>query len=396
MSVEGPQQEPQAEVNPYLQILGNAAKAHRLVAVHWELTHRCNERCTHCYLDVLKPNAKVPGELTTEECLDVVDQIVELGAMNVTLSGGEILVRKDWYEIARYARSKRLMVRLFTNGILINPQLADRIAELHPYSVEISLYSARAEVHDQITQIPRSWELTTQSARLLRERGVRVLLKTPLMRENVKELDALRALIDEIGATFRLDPTLTTKVNGDTSTLRHRVAFSDLVEYLRATTQPQHWLNRNVSDESRTCGIGGMALIIDPQGGVFPCTEVRISAGNLRHNSLREIWSESPVWKEMDELTVGELPACRICELRNLCVRCHGVAMVEDGDLRGPAITKCHEALARHQVLVEMKAIHPYYPLPMHLKTDVGLLARQEFDDAVAVQWNIPLARIKS
>ncbi len=188
MTIEGPQSEPEkSPQNPYKQFLRKAGQDHRLMSVHWELTYRCNERCSHCYLDVMNPNASAHGELTTEECFSVIDQISELGALNLTLSGGEIFVRRDWYEIASYAHAKRLMLRLFTNGIMIKPQIADKIAGLHPYSVEVSLYSTKPEVHDGITGIQHSWELSTRAIRLLRERGVRTMVKTPQMRENVAE-----------------------------------------------------------------------------------------------------------------------------------------------------------------------------------------------------------------
>ena len=60
MSVEGPESGPRSN-NPYQQLLGDMRKQRRLFSVHWELTYRCNERCTHCYLDVLKPNARCAG-----------------------------------------------------------------------------------------------------------------------------------------------------------------------------------------------------------------------------------------------------------------------------------------------------------------------------------------------
>ena len=74
--------------------------------------------------------------------------------MNLSLSGGEAMVRKDFFTIAEYARSKRFVLRIFTNGLLINAAAADRIAALHPYGVEISLYGADAATHDAITRSP--------------------------------------------------------------------------------------------------------------------------------------------------------------------------------------------------------------------------------------------------
>ena len=230
MSVDGPQTESDLQsLNPYQQVLRQAEQLHRLFSVHWELTYRCNQRCSHCYLDVLEPGAPVPEELSTQECLGIIDQIAAAGALNLTLSGGELLVRKDWLEIARYARSKRLLLRLFTNGILIRPKLAEQIAGLHPFAVEISLYGAQPEIHESITRLPHSWELTMRAFRLLHECGVRTVMKTPLMRENVGEIEALRGLAQEVGASFRYSYSITSKDLGALDPLKHRLTYQQLV-----------------------------------------------------------------------------------------------------------------------------------------------------------------------
>jgi radical SAM protein with 4Fe4S-binding SPASM domain len=354
--------------NVYNQIIARTEKAHRLFSAHWELTYRCNEPWSHCYLDVLPPNQDVPGELSTEECFRVIDEIVELGALNLLLSGGEILARRDFFQIAEYARSKRLLLRLFTNGILITPQVADQIAALHPYGIEISLYGSDPETHDRVTQRERSWELTVRALKLLRERGVRTKMKVPLMRENYGQLRELEKLADELGAEFRYDTTITPKDNGNLSPLKHRLTYGQLVEVFREVLVADAWANRRVSPDARTCGITLNSIAIDPYGNVFPCVQTRELAGNVREQSLKKIWEESVVWKELGNLTISELPVCRECELVNLCVRCHGLAQVEDGDLYGPALANCREALARRQVLIEKGALPADYPIPAHLK----------------------------
>lgn len=393
MSVEGPQSDLQALADtPYEAILKQVTRAHRLFSVHWELTYRCNEKCTHCYLDVLAPGAEAPGELTTEESLAIIDQIAEAGALNLTLSGGEILLRSDFFEIAAYARAKRLLLRLFTNGIMIRPAIADRIAALHPYAVEISVYSARPEVHDGITQRARSWELSVRALGLLHERGVRTVMKTPIMGENVHEIDALRALADDLGATFRYDITITPKNTGALDPLKHRISYRDLVEFMRRQIEPDLWTRRNVAQDRPTCGIGQKAIQIDPYGNVYPCIETRFKVGNLRQQSLAELWQESPLWQELSRLTLSELPVCRTCELRNLCVRCHGLALKEDGDLLGPALTNCREALARRQALIDVGAIPADFPIPAHLRRALEEWTDQENDAAQYRKGFIPLS----
>jgi radical SAM protein with 4Fe4S-binding SPASM domain len=384
VSVEGPAPEPESP-NLYQQMVARSQKQHRLFSAHWELTYRCNERCTHCYLEVLPPSARVPGELTTEECLRVVDELAALGVLNLTLSGGEILVRRDLIEIAEYARSKQFALRLFTNGILIKLAVADRLAALHPYAVEVSLYGAEAASHEVITRRPRSFELSIRGLRLLHERGVRTVIKTPLMRHNVRQFHALEALAEELGAQFRYDITITPQDSGGLSPLQHRLTDDDLLWLFRTELDPTLWAGRVIPPDRRTCGIASSGLVIDPYGNVFPCVQTRIVAGNVREQSLQAIW-QSETLHDLAKLTLNELPVCRTCELRNLCVRCHGLAQVEDGDLHGPASVNCREALARRQVLIEKGALPPDYPIPAHLQSQVWwLMPVQELARVIAL-----------
>ena len=198
-----------AKASPYSRIVSKLLRQHRLLSVHWELTYRCNETCTHCYLDVFKPNATVAGELSTEQVVDGLDQCAAMGALNVTFSGGEALVRQDFFEIAEHARRKRFAVRIFTNGILVTPKLADRIAALNPVMVEVSLYAADAQTHETITMRRRSWELTVRALRLLHERGIHTQVKTPLMHENVRQLNALREPVSASTRSSRPKTTAT-------------------------------------------------------------------------------------------------------------------------------------------------------------------------------------------
>lgn len=356
------------QLNPYEQIVAKTQQQHHLWSVHWELTYGCNERCRHCYLDVFLPSVPIPGELTTGECRRVIDELAGAGVLNLTFSGGEILVRPDFFAIAQHARTKRFLLRLFTNGTLIDPAMADRIAALHPYAVEISLYGCNSATHEKITGVPRSFELSTRALRLLQERGVRTVVKSPLMRENVREVGAIESLAKEMGAQFRYDITITPKDTGGLSPLEHRLTFDDLLWLFRQTLAPELWLGRTVTPDQHTCAIASNALVIDPFGNVFPCVQTRIRAGNVRVKSLEEIWTQAFVWKELEHLTFDELPICRTCELRSLCVRCHGLARLEEGDLYGAARVNCREALARRQVLIEKGALPASHPIPAHLE----------------------------
>ena len=381
MSVDGPSSNRiNRAPDAYLNILAETQRRHRLLAVHWEITYRCNERCSHCYLDVLPPGAAPVGELTTEECFRVLDELAAEGALNISFSGGEIFVRKDWHAILAHARKRGFAIRIFTNATLITPQIADQIRNLHPFMVEVSLYAVDAETHDRITRLPGSFEKTLRGVKLLRERNVKVTLKTPLMRENVHQFHAFEEFARAHGAIWHFDPTLTPRDNGLTGNLGHRLTEEQLAWLYRETFTAESFVFAPGDANARTCGITQNSLALDPYGEVFPCVQVRTSAGNVRQAPIHSLWNQARVWGDLGNLTLGELPVCSTCDLRTFCTRCHGLAQMEAGDIRAPAMANCREALVRRRVLIEKGILPADYPVPPHLqKFEFGVQEEPNF-----------------
>lgn len=342
-----------AGISPYQRMVRKTAREHRLFSVLWELTYRCNERCTHCYLS--RPESPV-GELSTEEARSVVDDLAEMGALHLAFTGGELLLREDFFAIAGYAREKGFALRLLTNGSLITPQRADAIQSLQPLGVEISLHGARAATHDRITQVPGSFDRTVRAFRLLAERGVRTVVKTPLMNENLEEFDQVRRLAEGLGAIFRYDITIVARDDGCTTTLRHRLTEENLLHLFRQE-MPDRWTPPEIHPEDHLCSAALNHLCIGPYGEVYPCVQIRTPAGSLRRQSLRQIWADSPLLGRIRGLVESSFSSCSVCHLRPHCVRCMGVAWLEDGDLLGPSSSACREAKLRCQVLQEKGAL---------------------------------------
>jgi len=153
-------------------IVEMAAKALKLnipLSVQLDLTYRCNERCVHCYLD-----HDDHGEMTTAEIKELLDQMADAGVFYLTVSGGEIMMRRDFFEILEHARLRTFCIKLKTNGVLIRTKEAQRLRELGVESVQISIYSHRSEVHDAITKLPGSFRQSIEAVRLLRKHGIHV------------------------------------------------------------------------------------------------------------------------------------------------------------------------------------------------------------------------------
>jgi MoaA/NifB/PqqE/SkfB family radical SAM enzyme len=322
----------------YDRLVRAASRAHVPLSVLFEVTHRCNLGCEHCYLTEGPVGRPRPAsdELSLDEIRTILDDLAEAGTMFLTLSGGEVFMRRDFLAIVAAARERAFSVTVFTTGTLLNPETAAELADLHPLSVEVSVYSARPEVHDRVTRIPGSHERSLRALRLLRERGVIILIKSPLMSVNAGELDDIVALAQELGAGCAFDPMLTPRRDGDQAPLslapsaaQLRAFFADPV-LAREFAQPVKCLPQAGEE---ICGTGRRTCLISPYGDLFPCGVHPIPAGNLRRQRFREIWGGSPLLQELRTQTVADL--------RNGAkaipgFRCSALALMEDGDFLGP------------------------------------------------------------
>src|SRR3989441_8279621 len=171
------------------------------MGVHLDVTYRCNERCVHCYLD-----HDDQGEMTTAEVKDVLEQLAEAGTFFLTLSGGEVLMRRDFFEILEHARRLLFNVRIKTNGVMIRTQEAQRLRELGVEQIQISIYSHRPEVHDAITKLPGSLKRTIKAIRFLKLQGLKVTMANVLMTANMFDHAGVQALAKELDVILRSRP----------------------------------------------------------------------------------------------------------------------------------------------------------------------------------------------
>lgn len=309
-----------------------------------ELTHKCNFRCQHCYI----PDFTAPNLLSTERVLQLLEELKAAGTLFLTLTGGELFLRKDWYEIARRARTLGFFLRLFTNASLIEETIADQIAGL-PASVEVSLYAMDEETFERVTQSPGSFRKTLRGIQLLRDRGVEVLLKVPVMNLNRGAVAQVFAYARRIGAQCRADTKIVAKKNGNLAPLRLRVRESELVSFYSGPYSGCGLPGSDASsvrDNGPLCAAGVRYCNITAKGDVLACNILPQVAGNIRELSFLEIWERSSWLVYLRGLRRQDLKICATCTKLSYCGRCHAQALVEDGDLLGPSSWACAHAEA--------------------------------------------------
>jgi radical SAM protein with 4Fe4S-binding SPASM domain len=319
------------------------------LSVHIDVTYRCNERCSHCYLD-----HDDKGEMTTQEIRDLLDQLAEAGVFFLAFSGGEVFMRRDFLDLVEYARGLQFNVKVKTNGVMIREREAQRLRELGVEQVQLSVYSHRPEVHDAITKLPGSHKRTLQSIRFLKSQGLKVRIANVLMTVNRYDQQGTYALARELGVGYTLDPTVTPKMDGDTSVLALRAgessldelfADSDLVGNVDEYCAPPVPVGKDVM-ESVPCSAGHTSCYISPYGDVFPCVQFPLPTGNIRRQKFIDIWRHSPQMQEVRSIRIKDLTVCSSCTHAGSCTRCPGLAYME-GNMRGPSATDCEKSFHR-------------------------------------------------
>ncbi len=320
-----------------------------------ELTHRCNLRCSHCYLEY---NAG-RDELTADEWVEVMQQCLEMGIMFIAFTGGEAFLRPDTLSIAGRAKELGLFFHFQSNGTCIDRDVADELKRLNPTMVELTIMGDTPKLHDGITGSPGSFEKALAAASMLLERSIRVKLKTTVISGNWKSVQAMRRLAEGMGAAFQPDPLVMPGVFGGEEPVSCRMNDEEFQQFALSEGWDQPLGEEAAAaiaeldspEKHLICAAARYRFTVTPSGEVIPCVLWRVPCGNIREQSLREIWEGEPM-AGLRKTTVKDMPDCRGCKLLSDCVRCPGLAYMESGD----SLLKSEENCRMSRIISQLKA----------------------------------------
>lgn len=329
--------------------------------IAWEITRRCNLRCVHCR-SASEMEAKGHPDFSTSEAFRILDDIVSYAAPVVVLSGGEPLIRKDVFEIARYGTDKGLRMCLATNGTLVNEEVCEHIKSSGIRIVSLSLDGSEAEVHDDFRNQKGAFAGTINAARLFKKHGIEFIVNSSFTKRNQEEIPKVYMLAKELGATawymFMIVPTgrgeeimneLISKEDYDKILDWHYDMEKDEDTMLvRPTCAPHYYrvvLQRSKGEGekfkrrtlkfstggSKGCIAGQLICLIDVDGNVLPCSYFPKPAGNIREKSFKEIWEHSELFEDLRDFKKYK-GRCGSCEYVNVCGGCRARAYSVYGD----------------------------------------------------------------
>jgi len=317
------------------------------VTVDWEITMLCNLKCIHC---CFAAGASRANELTEEEAKRAIDEMADIGVFRIGFTGGEPLTRPDFLNIAAYAQDRGLELALNTNGILIDKEKAREIADLF-IEVQVSLDGARATTHDFIRAQHGTFERAIQGIRELKNAGATVAINTTIMKPNQREvLDVLFLAVELKVDTYRVIPV---RRLGRAAENELELSIADLVETYKSLDTMRPVLNDKINiqlstvptlfgrflEKGYSCPAAITKCCIDPEGNVKPCDAFDLFyGGNIREQSLKDIWLESPEFQAFRQSIVNITPpTCRVCAFGSRCRGgCKGLAFLHYGALNRP------------------------------------------------------------
>lgn len=295
------------------------------------ITYRCNAACLFCYANCPRNEGE---ELQTLEAKIILRKIKEEAKVpSVSFTGGEPTVRKDIFELIKYAREIGLRVNLISNGIIINERFSNELKKAGLNSAQISLEAGDEEVHNYLTQVKGSFNKTLQSIKYLKAAGIAVHTNTTVNKINKDTLIKLIDIVSELGlkkismnlimpcgtAAYDMEKLQVkyTEIGSIVLNLRKKAQEKD-IEFLWYSPTPYCIFNpieHKLGNKSCAAAFG--LLSIDPLGNILPCSSLNKPLGNLLNKIFEEIWfSEMALYYRELKFAPAQ---CRNCNLFEIC-----------------------------------------------------------------------------
>jgi radical SAM protein with 4Fe4S-binding SPASM domain len=323
--------------------------------VVWEATARCNLRCIHCHAGGGKA---LEDELSTEEAKNLLDDLSQIPEFRTfVFAGGEPLVREDLFELIAYAKKLGFNVFGATNGTLITPEVAKKLRK-YDVGLVIGLDATDARAHNRIRGVPGAYERVIEGIENSLAENLYVHLNLVASKINFSYVPKILAYGDKIGAVSDFVYRFMCSGRGEYIADKAELSppeFKNLIETIYQSqgrvrsiivpvATPEYWayllyrnniaagpLLRAAEYSFGGCVAGKGMIYIKPQGDVWPCPFLEIPLGNVKKNSLLEIWNNSQVLRELRNRNnlKGE---CGKCVYKEVCGGCRATAYFHTKD----------------------------------------------------------------
>ena len=303
-----------------------------LTSLSFEISNPCNERCVHCYRVC---DSTKQGFLSIDDIQLAFKQIENIRSdkLQVTITGGEALLNRDWKEILSFIQNKRCSFSLFSNGTLLSDTDADFIESLVGKGlkeVQLSIYALDPVIHDNVTNLKGSCIKTLQALQKLRMRNVPVSISCPATQVNKNNLADIMRWADKEKIPSCVDLFIFGTSDYSKRNFSQRLNVDDLERFYEETMQNNGELayvwgyNRQKPKPSESLFYGAAAngLCISGDGSIYPMIGWYEKMGNIHQDSIEDIYTNHPILQQCRKIKVSNFSECIKCDAYGYCSLC--------------------------------------------------------------------------
>ncbi|MDD4899582.1 MAG: radical SAM protein [Candidatus Omnitrophica bacterium] len=343
-----------------------------VISFDLELTARCNNDCRHCYINLPQNDLEAKKkEIPLEQIKAIVDQAVSLGALWCLLTGGEPLLREDFFEIYMYLKKKGLFISVFTNATLITQKHIDLFKKYPPRDIEVTVYGVTEATYEKVSNKKGSFKAFMRGLKMLLDNGIKVRYKAMAIRSNVHELPLISEFCRERTKDyFRFDPFLHLRFDANPKRNEEikseRLSPKEIVAIEKADDERYGALRKGCNELINPefehfncnhlfhCGTGNGSFTVSYEGYFRLCSSLwhPQCICDLKTGDLSQIWEKFVLQvRDLRSDNKAFLDKCRKCSLVNLCIWCPAHAHLETGKMDTPVEYFCEVAHARAEMI---------------------------------------------
>jgi radical SAM protein with 4Fe4S-binding SPASM domain len=298
-----------------------------LRSLHIEITSVCNERCMHCYIPHENKNHHMDLDLFNK----IVDESIKMKVLNFTLTGGEPMLHPNFLEMIKKCRKENISMNILSNLTVISKDIIAEFKGNPLISIQASLYSINPYIHDEITGVKGSCNLTKEAIRSLAENNVNLQISCPIIKQNFQCFSEVIEWAKTMNINVSSDYVIIGRYNSNTDNLNCRLDYKDVSSILKERASSNDVINiekeiaekKLLAKEDAICSVCRYSLCVSEKGNVYPCAGWQsFVLGDLNKSSLDSIWYESKKVNYLRDLRIKDFTDCCNCSYFNYCDVC--------------------------------------------------------------------------
>lgn len=302
-----------------------------------EITQKCNERCIHCYI----PHENKNSIMSDKDFFDIVDMCSGMETIvNFRITGGECMSHPSFKKFIKLVKERGFSLELLTNLTLLDDETIDILKNGLLSHVQVSMFSLDSAIHNKITNVPGSLERTLANIEKLIDAKIPVSIATQAMELNKDSIEELYEYTQKHGLKLRCDWTIVAKEDRNNENLSYRICdFSHYKNLCKIKLNYLDGYKKELKEElsrppksenTHLCNGGASGLYVDTNLKVHPCPGWDLIVGDLKTETLSDIWNHSETLQRVRNVVLKDFPKCAKCDIRNLCSICMAQADLEN------------------------------------------------------------------